>query len=117
MLFTRRSDKEKSGLSSELQDALAQIEQLKKQKAAGDKNARALDDQLNEVKSKLSETESALSESETKNSKSSADAGSLGTTLSETEHKLGLSKKENATLKSQLAEATESAETESKVSY
>ena len=47
-----RSDKEKSGFSNELQDTIAQLEQVKKQKAASDKNNRSMDEQISELRSK-----------------------------------------------------------------
>ena len=50
--FVYRSDKEKSGFSNELQDTIAQLEQVKKQKAASDKNNRSMDEQISELRSK-----------------------------------------------------------------
>ena len=70
---------------------------------------------MNDYKSRLATVESNLQDAEAKGHKSSADSSSLNKQLEEIEHKLGLSKKENKNLDSQLQEARQQAEDESKV--
>ena len=110
-----RSDKEKGSLGNELQEVVAMLEQVKKQKSTADKNNRALEEQLNDYKSRLASTETSLQDAESKNHKSSADNSNLSKQLEDAEHKLGLSKKENKNLDAQLQDARNFADDESKV--
>ena len=110
-----RSDKEKNALGNELQDLHAQLEQSKKQKVAGDKSQRAMDEQINELRSKLSDCESNLSEADNRSSKGSSESANLSKLLEEAEHKLGIATKNNKSLESQLVETKQSSEDESKV--
>lgn len=77
-----------AAVAAELADVQAEVEKLKKQKATGDRNARSLDDQLNELKGKLEESEAAFGEAEAKGAKSAGDAASSAKALEEAESKL-----------------------------
>lgn len=63
-LFFCRADKDRAALAAELEDVHGQLGNSKKQKASADKNNRALEDQLNELRGKISDLESGLAESE-----------------------------------------------------
>jgi len=109
-----KSDKAKSTVAGELATAQAEIEKLKKQNADGVKKARGLEEQLGESKSRVEELEGQLSDAVAKAAKNAADGASTTKLLEEVEHQLGLAKKAGKNIESQLAEAKEEVEAESK---
>jgi len=112
-----KSDKNKSVVAGELADAQAELDKLKKQNADGVKKARALEEQLAESRSKVEELEGSLSDMTAKAGKNAAEGASTHKLLEESEHTLGLSKKAVKNLESQLAEAREETEAESKAKH
>merc|ERR1712168_1304960 len=112
-----KSDKNKSVVAGELADAQAELDKLKKQNADGVKKARAREEQLAESRSKVEELEGSLSDMTAKAGKNAAEGASTHKLLEESEHTLGLSKKAVKNLESQLAEAREETEAESKAKH
>jgi myosin heavy subunit len=112
-----KSDKEKAAVAAELGDSQAEVEKLKKQNATAVRNARSLDDAINELKGKLEEAEAALVESDAKGAKAAGDAASNAKALEEAESKLAAAGKAKKTLDAALEESKGEAEAESKAKH
>ena len=90
---------------------------MKKQVATAARNARSLDDTINDLKGKVEELEAALGESDAKGAKSAGEAASNGKALEEAESKLAAAGKAKKALEAALDESKEEAEAEAKAKH
>jgi len=108
-----KSDKDKATLAAEFDDLSAQYEAIKKKAAQSQKAAKAAEDKVKAYGDTIAKLEEDVAEAMARPS-GTVDEATLAAATEEVEHKLGIAQKNVKTLVSQLEEAKDFAEGESR---